>query len=84
MSFLDSVRIRTRGIESCCGCSTEVEIGEEGTGGRTAMGGGRRLDFGEGRENDGRMVDDGRLNDVFQAGAEGGGLPRDGRDSSWS
>lgn len=80
--FRDSVRVRRReGIAGATGSAMSV-TGEDGTGGRMPMGGGRRLplsfDTGglEGRSNEAREAEaggGGKLNDIFHAGADGGG-----------
>lgn len=88
--FRDSVRGRRTGNGRAClrdkggwleesSDSTTMAAGEEGTGGRMPIGGGRRLAFGvacEGRSNVGRTAvagGGGTVNEVFHIGAEGGG-----------
>jgi hypothetical protein len=89
MSLFDSVRARRggtgcvdarcigglRGLPGDC-IESRAVMGEEGTVGRTAMGGGRR--FGGARLNVERTAvagGEGTINEVFHTGAEGGGPP---------
>lgn len=98
-SFFDSVRARTGSVDARCidgglrgliddGIESAGVMGEDGTGGRTAIGGGRRFSLSGARVgtlNDERTAvagAGGTSNEDFHTGAEGGGWTATGRLAS--